>query len=98
MSGFVTSRLSGTAPLETVFWRDMLAVGTAINMAAAAAAFTAMTNAWPGWLGILLLILPIPWNLFLGVAVWRSAEREGGPAAITAKVVTVIWVIVMTLI
>jgi hypothetical protein len=95
MTSFLQTRMRGEAPLETVFWRDMLAVGTVVNLAATVAAFALFAAEYPAWLGLAVNFLPLPWNLFLFVAVWRSAEREGGPSATTAKVVGVLWFAVM---
>lgn len=95
MPSFLQSRIGGEAPLEVVFWRDMLGVGTVLNLAATAAAFGMFATDAPAWLGLTVNFLPLPWNLFLVLAVWRSAEREGGPAATTAKVVGVLWFLAM---
>lgn len=95
MKSFLQSRWRGEAPLEAVFWRDMLAVGTALNIASAAAAFALLSADYPGVLAVLLHMLPVPWNLFLILAVWRSADREGGPPAVTAKTIGVMWLMTM---
>ncbi len=72
-----------------------MVAGTGLNVAASAAALALFAAGLPAALALAVLFLPLPWNLFLFVAVWRSAEREGGPPALTAKVVGVIWLIVM---
>jgi hypothetical protein len=95
MTSFLETRWNGEAPLEMVFWRDMLLVGTAINVASAAAGFALLSADYPRVLALLLHMLPVPWNLFLIVAVWRSADREGGPPAVTAKVIGVMWLMTM---
>ncbi len=73
----------------------MMVAGTGLNVAASAAALALFAAGLPAALALAVLFLPLPWNLFLFVAVWRSAEREGGPPARTAKVVSVIWLIAM---
>lgn len=95
MTSFLQSRWLGEVPLETVFWRDMLLVGSLLNMAAAAAAYAMIAADYPGLLAMLVFVLPLPWNLFLLVAVWQSADRDGGAAALTAKVISVIWLVAM---
>ena len=95
MTSFLTTRLSGEASLETVFWRDMLLVGTLINVAATGAALGLFAAGYPPALGLIVNFSPIPWNLFLMIANWRSAEREGGPPAMTAKIVSTVWFLVM---
>lgn len=95
MTSFLQTRMSGEAPLVVVFWRDMLSVGTLINLAATLAAFALFAAEYPAWAGLTVNFLPLPWNIFLFVAVWRSAEREGGPPALTAKVVGILWFLAM---
>jgi hypothetical protein len=92
---FVQSLTRGTAPLETVFWRDMLAVGSGLNIAATAVALSLHAADYPVWLGLAVNFLPLPWNMVLLVAVWKAAEREGGPSARTANIVAALWFVVM---
>mgnify|MGYP006908317921 CR=1 FL=1 len=95
LSAFFSSRLQGEAPLETVFWRDMLLAGSALNIAATAAALGLFAGGYPAWLALAVNFLPVPYNAFLLVAVWTAAEREGGPPATTANVVGALWFLVM---
>ncbi len=95
MNSFLQTRMRGETPLETVFWRDMLALGSALNIAATAAALGLHAAGYPAWVGLTVNFLPLPWNLFLATAVWISAEREGGPAATTAMIVSALWFVVM---
>lgn len=95
MSAFLQSRLRGDAPLETVFWRDMLAWGTALNVVCAAAGLLMLAQEGAGWGAFAVLFAPLPVNIFVFLSVWRSALREGGPAATTAKIVAVVWAVVM---
>ena len=95
MRSFFQSRIDGTASLETVFWYDMLLVGTLLNLAATAAAFGLFAADYPPALALAVNFVPIPLNAFIVLANWRSAEREGGPPAVTARVVSVIWFFLM---
>lgn len=95
MPPFLQSRLSGEAPLETVFWRDMLGVGTALNLASTGAALALLAGGYPAWTALAVNFVPIPYNAFLLLAVWKAAEREGGQPATTANVVAALWFIVM---
>lgn len=94
-AAFFSSRLRGDAPLATVFWRDMLAVGTLVNVACTAAALALFAAHYPAWFDLGVNFLPVPYNAFLLVSVWRAAEREGGPSATTANVVGASWFLVM---
>lgn len=95
MPPFFSTRLSGEAPLETVFWRDMLAVGTLVNLACTGAGLGLFAGGFPPVFGLAVNFLPVPYNLFLLVAVWKAAEREGGRPATTANVVGALWFLVM---
>lgn len=95
MKSFLLSRLRGEAPLGTVFWRDMLGWGTALNVAFAAAGLGMLASGFSPLAALPVLFAPLPVNVFLLVCVWRSAVREGGPASATAKVVAVLWFLVM---
>lgn len=95
MTSFLLDRWRGEAPLETVFWRDMLVLGTGLNIAATGVALGMFAGAYPAWLAFTVNFLPVPYNAFLLVSVWKAGEREGGPAATTANVVGTLWFIVM---
>lgn len=95
MKSFLLSRLRGEAPLGTVFWRDMALVGSGVNMGATAAALALFAAQFPAWLALAVNFLPIPYNAFLLIAVWKAAEREGGPPATTANIVGAVWFLVM---
>ena len=43
-------------------------------------------------------LLPIPYNLLVGVAVWRSADRYQGPQrwADLARAASLVWLLVLT--
>lgn len=92
---FVLSRWRGQVPLETVFWRDMLLVGTAINLMAAASAIALLISGMPTPICLLVFFSPFPWNLFLFLSVWRSAENAKAPGALAAKIGAPLWFAVM---
>lgn len=94
-SAFFSSRLRGAVPLETVFWRDMLLAGSGVNLACTTAALALFAGAYPPFLALAVNFLPVPYNAFLLIAVWKAAEREGGPSAATANIVGALWFLVM---
>ena len=63
--GFIARRWRGDVPLRTVFWRDMLGVGTAVNVLFTFAALIAATQGGPSWVAVAIHLLPLPYNLFL---------------------------------
>lgn len=95
MPAFVTARLKGDVPLETVFWRDMLVVGSVVNVVATTAALALFAGGYPAWLGLAVNFLPVPYNAFLLVSVWKAGEREAGPPVKTANIVAAIWFLIM---
>ena len=96
MKSWVLARWRGEAPLGTVFGHDMMLVGTIVNAVTTLAAIGLLAAGAPPLLSIAVYLLPLPWNLLLFFAVWRSAARAGGTAAIAAQMAAVIWLIAAT--
>ena len=95
MWSFIEKRWRGEVELETVFLRDMLLLGSGITIAAALAAWGLRGAEAPAVLPLAVCLLPVPLDMFLFVAVWRSAGREGGPVAMSARVIAVMWLAAM---
>lgn len=95
MTSYIKARMSGEAPLETVFWRDMLVVGSVVNVVCTAVALAMFAAKYAPALALTVNFLPVPYNAFLLVAVWKAAEREGGPPATTANVIAALWFLAM---
>lgn len=70
--GFLRQRWRGHAPLRTLFWRDMLAVGTALNLLFSFAALMLAAQGLPMVWAAALHFATLPWNAFLATAVWRT--------------------------
>ena len=53
-----------------------------------------------GLLALAVFLLPLPYNVLSVIAVWRSADRyDGDPTwATTARIVSIAWAILATLI
>ena len=79
---FFRSRWLGQVPIDRLFWRDMMLVGTGINVASSAAALVLLGLKTP--LGFVLVVhfAPVPYNIFLTIAVWRTAEQLGAKASL----------------
>ena len=90
---------AGELPLKRTFWDYAVLYGLSLNLVTHLVFFTLLVNDANTALVALAFALPIPYNLFVVVAVWRSAERYPGPKkwAELACVGTVIWMIVLTL-
>lgn len=53
----------------------MLGVGTALNVAATFAALMMASQGAPGWVAVLVHLLPLPYNALLFGALWRLPRR-----------------------
>ena len=96
MNEFIASRWNGTVPLETVFWRDMILVGTVINVLATGLCMALFVAGAPAALGLLVFFAPLPWNLLLFVAVWK-ASANAGERGWTFQAGAILWLVAMTL-
>jgi hypothetical protein len=94
--GFFLARWRGLIPLDRVFWRDMALVGTGFNLATSAAAIAMLGVKMP--LGAVLAVhfLPVPYNVFLFLVVWRTAAAQPGPLAPAAQIAAATWLVLAT--
>lgn len=91
---FMQSRWQGEAPLATVFWRDMILIGTLINVVAMLAMMVLLANEVPTIVALAVFFVPLPLNFFLVIAVWRSAKRAAGPFTLAAQMGSALWLLV----
>jgi hypothetical protein len=91
--GFFSRRWHGEVPLQVLFWRDMLAVGTVVNLAATVLALVVIVQDGPDLLALGLHLLPLPYNVFLCAALWRMPDRDAFVTLVAAA-----WLVVMTLV
>src|SRR5262245_37664988 len=92
--GFFAARWKGIVPLERLFWRDLIVVGTAINVAATLASLGLLAAKAPLAAALGVHFAPLPYNLFLAFAVWRTAERRGGASAFAYQMAAIVWLII----
>ena len=81
-AGFFRSRWLGEVPLDQLFGHDMLLVGTALNIASSSVALMLLGLKLPLWAVLAVHFLPVPYNIFLTIAVWRTAEKSGAKASL----------------
>lgn len=91
--GFLARRWRGGVPWPQLFWRDMLAFGSVLNLLASFAALMLVAMGAAPVLAAALHFAPVPWNLFLFAALWRLPRR---PAVVVFA--AAVWVIVMTVV
>lgn len=74
-AGFFSSRWRGEASAAVVYWRDILAVGTLINLVTGFAALMLAAQGTDIVIAALMHFAPLPYNVFLVVALWRTPQR-----------------------
>ncbi len=92
-SGFFTRRWQGQLPLAVLFWRDMVGVGSLINLACSILALLVAAGGAPLGVAVALHFAPLPYNLFLFAAVWRNSRKAPWMA-----LAALVWLMVATLI
>lgn len=88
---FLARRWRGEVALRVLFWRDMLLVGSFVNVLASFAALMVAALGAPMGAAAALHFVPAPYNVFLFVALWR---RPGRP--LHMAVVAVVWLVLVT--
>lgn len=73
---FFSRRWRGRVAPAQLLWRDMIGVGTLINLVATLLALIAVTQDAPAGLAVALHFAPMPYNLFLVGALWRTPGRN----------------------
>jgi hypothetical protein len=95
-TGNVVRRLwAGEVPLASAFWSYAIIGGTALNLATTLLAMALVAMDAPAVVAVIVFALPIPYNLLVLVAVWRSASAYQGPRLLAdlARVTSVIWAV-----
>ncbi len=98
MTRLVKQLWAGEVPLGSAFWRFAVFYGLLINAVTTGLLLVLLAKGAHLAFVAVAFILPLPYNAFALVAVWRSAERYEGPSthAELARIVTVIWMIALT--
>lgn len=96
--GWLSALASGALPLPEAFWWYGIVYGLVVNAVATLIALGVAAAHGPGWLVVGLYLAPLPYNLLVLVAVWRSAGRwRGEPRwAALARLAVVLWVVLLT--
>ena len=90
--GFFARRWCGEVAFGLLFWRDMLGVGTALNLLASFVALMLTSQGLDARWAVALHFAPVPYNVFLFLVVWRSPQRTA-----LHSVVAVVWLVLMTI-
>ncbi|NGX17163.1 hypothetical protein [Wenzhouxiangella sp. XN24] len=90
---YFSRRWNGRVPVAQLLWRDILGVGTLINLVATMFALASITQGASSGLSAALHFAPLPYNLFLVGALWRTPGRSE-----FAVGVAIVWLVLMTLV
>jgi hypothetical protein len=90
---YFSRRWRGQVPLAQLLWRDIIGVGTLINLVATMLALAALTGDVPAGLAVALHFAPLPYNVFLVGALWRTPGRNEFALGLAT-----VWLVVMTLV
>lgn len=88
--GFFARRWQGRIALPVLLWRDMLGVGTLINVLASFLALAIIAQDGPAAWALVVHLAPVPYNLFLVLCLQRQPEPNPVAAGIGA-----LWFVVM---
>ena len=86
LSARLSARWHGHTPVARLFWRDLLGLGTLVNLVFVFAALLLYAKRADPALAFAVHLVPMPLNLFLVGAVWRHPA-----AAAWAKGVALLW-------
>lgn len=73
---FFGKRWRGEASLRQLFWRDMLIVGSVINLFTGFIALMIAAQGGELWFAATVHFATLPYNVFLVLAVWRTPQRS----------------------
>ena len=95
---FFARRWRCEIPLGLLFWRDMIFVGSAINLAFAFTSLLLLAMKVDVVIGMAVFFAPMPYNVFLVACVWRAADLAESAKAGFAKLASTVWLIAATVI
>jgi hypothetical protein len=100
MIEFAKALWDGRVPLKTAFWEWAIVYGLIVNLVTSGLFFGLVMYDAALLPLIVAFVLPVPFNLFVVVAVWRSADRYQGPKkwADLGRVATIVWMLVLTVV
>ena len=78
---FLRQRWQARVAWQTLFWRDLLMIGTGLNVLMTGTALVLMLQDAPMHWVLLAHLSPLPYNLLIVSALWRAPQR---PALVLA--------------
>lgn len=90
LTAFFARRWNSTTPLRVLLWRDVLTVGSVINLVFSFAALMLAAQGAAMYWAVTVHLAPVPYNLFLLACVWRAQ-----PWSALAMAIASVWFVVM---
>lgn len=72
---FITQRWHDRVGWSMLFWRDLLLIGTGLNVLMTGTALALLSQDAPIQWVLLAHLLPLPYNMFIVSAIWRAPQR-----------------------
>ncbi|MEW9808082.1 hypothetical protein [Mesorhizobium marinum] len=95
-AAFFFRRWRREVPLGLLFWRDMVVVGSLVNLVAAFGGLVALGLKADLATAMAIFFAPLPYNVFLAAAVWRTADLVPDGQAWTARTGAALWLALAT--
>lgn len=90
---YFSRRWHGEVDGRSILWRDMILIGTVINLVVAAIALMLLAMDTPTPIAVAVFFSPFPYNLFLLLSFLRSPQRTS-----TTTTIAIIWLVLVTFI
>ena len=75
MNTFVSQRRQGLIGWRTLFWRDLLVIGTGLNLLMTGTALALLSQGVPAPWALLVHLLPLPYSLFIVASIGSAPQR-----------------------
>ena len=100
MTGLATQLWRGELALAHVVWRHAVAYALLVNLASDIPFYALIINQASALWIVLAFLAPMPYNIFVIVAVWRSAANYSGEQkwADLARIGSLTWIALLTIV
>ncbi len=75
-AGYFGSRWRGEANLNKLYWRDMMIVGSVINLFTGFIALVIAAQGGDLWVAAMVHFATLPYSVFLVLSLWRTLGRS----------------------
>jgi hypothetical protein len=90
---FISHRWQGRIGWHTLFWRDLLVIGTGLNLLMTGTALVLLSQGVPAQWALLVHLLPLPYNLLIVSSIWSAPKR---PAVVLGA--SLFWLVLFVLV